>query len=160
MESTNATLTEQETTMYVADATTEWLSFFLMTIGWFILLTSMLGFWRVKRWERGILASHQDTNHSSTQEQQPRDSVLMGPIGQMFGLSGVSRNDLFRGFGLGLDNEEGHRLADMEEGIVGDVREMELMIPFDPNEPNHSTIQALVNDERRLQQSLRAAGIL
>ncbi|KAF8556988.1 hypothetical protein OG21DRAFT_1400498, partial [Imleria badia] len=30
---------------------TEWLSFFLMTIGWFLLLTSSLGFWRVKRWE-------------------------------------------------------------------------------------------------------------
>ena len=25
--------------------------------GWFILLTSLLSFWRVKRWERGILAS-------------------------------------------------------------------------------------------------------
>ncbi|KIJ70086.1 hypothetical protein HYDPIDRAFT_53379, partial [Hydnomerulius pinastri MD-312] len=30
---------------------TEWLSFFLMTAGWFLLLTSSLGFWRVKRWE-------------------------------------------------------------------------------------------------------------
>ncbi|KZT62927.1 hypothetical protein CALCODRAFT_409014, partial [Calocera cornea HHB12733] len=29
----------------------EWLSFFLMTIGWFVLLTSVLSFWRVKRWE-------------------------------------------------------------------------------------------------------------
>ncbi|EJU06221.1 hypothetical protein DACRYDRAFT_42457, partial [Dacryopinax primogenitus] len=29
----------------------EWLSFFLMTIGWFVLLTSILSYWRVKRWE-------------------------------------------------------------------------------------------------------------
>ncbi|KAH7916172.1 hypothetical protein BJ138DRAFT_1122085 [Hygrophoropsis aurantiaca] len=43
--------------LIVADATTEWLSFFLMTIGWFILLTSALGFWRVKRWETSILSS-------------------------------------------------------------------------------------------------------
>ncbi|KAI6152156.1 hypothetical protein BKA82DRAFT_4107874 [Pisolithus tinctorius] len=35
---------------------TEWLSFFLMTAGWFLLLTSTLGFWRVKRWEKSILA--------------------------------------------------------------------------------------------------------
>ncbi|EIW82083.1 hypothetical protein CONPUDRAFT_42398, partial [Coniophora puteana RWD-64-598 SS2] len=35
----------------VVSATTDWLSFFLMTVGWFILLTSALGFWRVKRWE-------------------------------------------------------------------------------------------------------------
>ncbi|KAJ2972597.1 hypothetical protein NUW54_g12231 [Trametes sanguinea] len=32
-----------------SDATTEWLSFLLMTIGWFILLTSVLGSWRVRR---------------------------------------------------------------------------------------------------------------
>ena len=32
----------------------EWLSFLLMTIGWFITLTSALGYYRVKRWERGI----------------------------------------------------------------------------------------------------------
>lgn len=25
-----------------------------MSVGWFILLTSLLGYWRVKRWERGI----------------------------------------------------------------------------------------------------------
>lgn len=35
---------------------TEWLSFLLMTAGWFLLLTSTLGFWRVKRWEKSILA--------------------------------------------------------------------------------------------------------
>ena len=35
---------------------TEWLSFLFMTAGWFLLLTAGLGFWRVKRWERSILA--------------------------------------------------------------------------------------------------------
>ncbi|KAF9226591.1 hypothetical protein BS17DRAFT_775863 [Gyrodon lividus] len=45
---------------------TEWLSFFLMTAGWFLLLTSSLGFWRVKRWERSILASHASPSSSST----------------------------------------------------------------------------------------------
>ncbi|KAH7887632.1 hypothetical protein F5I97DRAFT_1966169 [Phlebopus sp. FC_14] len=41
---------------------TEWLSFFLMTAGWFLLLTSSLGFWRVKRWERSILASNSSSS--------------------------------------------------------------------------------------------------
>ncbi|KAG6336689.1 hypothetical protein ID866_2396 [Astraeus odoratus] len=35
---------------------TEWVSFLFMTTGWFLLLTSGLGFWRVKRWEKSILA--------------------------------------------------------------------------------------------------------
>ncbi|KZT42884.1 hypothetical protein SISSUDRAFT_998101, partial [Sistotremastrum suecicum HHB10207 ss-3] len=40
---------------YVLGTTaSSWLSFLLMTIGWFLLLTSVLGFWRVKRWERRI----------------------------------------------------------------------------------------------------------
>ncbi|KII93323.1 hypothetical protein PLICRDRAFT_58960, partial [Plicaturopsis crispa FD-325 SS-3] len=48
----STTLDQQnEAAELVADATTEWLSFFLMTAGWFILLTSVLGYWRVKRWE-------------------------------------------------------------------------------------------------------------
>ena len=39
---------------HISPTTTEWVSFFLMSLGWFVLLTSVLGFWRVKRWERGI----------------------------------------------------------------------------------------------------------
>ncbi|KAI9512202.1 hypothetical protein F5148DRAFT_1164767 [Russula earlei] len=47
---------------FANEATTDWLSFFLMTIGWFILLTSLLSFWRVKRWERNILASQRESS--------------------------------------------------------------------------------------------------
>ncbi|KAG1905319.1 uncharacterized protein F5891DRAFT_1162135 [Suillus fuscotomentosus] len=34
----------------------EWLSFLLMTLGWFLLLSSLVGFWRVKNWESAIRA--------------------------------------------------------------------------------------------------------
>jgi len=51
---------------FMNDVTTEWLAFLLMTIGWFILLNSLLGFWRIKRWERSILASHQAPPSSAT----------------------------------------------------------------------------------------------
>lgn len=33
----------------------DWLSFLLMVCGWYLLLMSSLGFWRVKRWETSIL---------------------------------------------------------------------------------------------------------
>ncbi|KIM33151.1 hypothetical protein M408DRAFT_325964 [Serendipita vermifera MAFF 305830] len=36
---------------------TDWLSFFLMTIGWLLFLTSLLGYWRIKRWERSLRSS-------------------------------------------------------------------------------------------------------
>ncbi|KIK95218.1 hypothetical protein PAXRUDRAFT_33101 [Paxillus rubicundulus Ve08.2h10] len=36
----------------------EWMSFLLMTLGWFLLLSSLIGFWRVKHWESSIRASN------------------------------------------------------------------------------------------------------
>lgn len=56
---------------------TEWLSFFLMTIGWFLLLTSSLGFWRVKRWERSILASHTSNSSSSSRSHARTQSEIV-----------------------------------------------------------------------------------
>lgn len=40
------------------NAITQWLSFFLMAVGWLVLLSSILGFWRVKRFERSIQQSN------------------------------------------------------------------------------------------------------
>lgn len=40
---------------------TDWLSFFLMTVGWLLFLTSLLGYWRVKRWERSLRAPPAET---------------------------------------------------------------------------------------------------
>lgn len=47
------------------NAITQWLSFFLMAIGWLILLSSILGFWRVKRFERSIQQSNARSVQSS-----------------------------------------------------------------------------------------------
>ena len=47
-------------------AVTQWLSFFLMAVGWLVLLSSILGFWRVKRFERGIQQSNARTTQSNT----------------------------------------------------------------------------------------------
>ena len=49
--------------------------------GWFILLTSLLGFWRVKRWERSILESQNPApsqpqpSHSGTPDSSSEGST-------------------------------------------------------------------------------------
>lgn len=159
-------LTEEQASMLVADATTEWLSFFLMTVGWFILLTSLLGFWRVKRWERGILVSQQNAQ-SATQTQQHDQPISQ--FDRLFGLHSISRGDLFRqGFGFGTHDatvaaEADHAAVRAEQGEISveDIDERELMIQFSPDDPNRARLirEALMN-ERRLQNDLRAAGLL
>ncbi|RDB22805.1 Metal homeostatis protein BSD2 [Hypsizygus marmoreus] len=167
-------MTEDQANQMVADATTEWLSFFLMTVGWFILLTSLLGFWRVKHWERGILASQQGS--TTPQIENPAPFTLISRMEHTFGLRGTSRGDLFRqGFGLGpsrtrtsVEEEEATRLAEEGaadgQGVHDDSEhalESDLTIPIDPNDPNRSRMiaEALERD-RRLQVELRNAGLL
>jgi hypothetical protein len=156
--------TDEQANILAADVTTEWLSFFLMTIGWFMLLTSLLGFWRVKRWERGILSSQRE-NNTITPGQQARDVTVVSQFERAFGLSGISRGELFRqGFGLGRnrvhdEDEEVNRVARAEEGDGSG--ETDVMLPMDPNDPdrNRALLDALARD-RRLQHDLRAAGLL
>jgi len=38
----------------LSSASKDWLSFLFMTLGWFLLLSSVIGFWRVKRWEQTV----------------------------------------------------------------------------------------------------------
>jgi len=161
------TLTDEEASALVADATTEWLSFFLMTIGWFILLTSILGFWRVKRWERGVFTSQQN-NPNSAPGQQARDPAFVSQFERTFGLRGISRTDLFRqGFGFGRrsqENQESDEAVLAEEGqadVIFEPDERDLMIPIDPSNPDRERlIEEALRNERRLHNDLRAAGLL
>ncbi|KAF8914034.1 hypothetical protein CPB84DRAFT_1811466 [Gymnopilus junonius] len=161
---TPGNMTEEQNTIVVADATTEWLSFFLMTVGWFVLLTSLLAFWRVKRWERGVLASRRDSRASGTATVPNPGMGIISQLESSFGLRGISRADLFRqGFGFGpsgrQDEDEATRRA--EEGDTADSsQETDPILSLDPNDPrSRSIIQALAN-ERRLQRDLREAGLL
>jgi hypothetical protein len=149
-------LTDEQATILVADATTEWLSFFLMTVGWFILLTSLLGFWRVKRWERNIVASQQ-----AAPSDAPR---FTGPIGESaFGVRGLLTRDFFRqGFGFNTR----FPLPDIEAEPVADTQAVdevvdELVLNISPDDPNRERLiaEALAN-ETRLQHDLREAGLL
>lgn len=49
-------------------AATDWLSFFLMTVGWLLFLASLLGYWRVKRFERSLRQSSQSEAFMSQNE--------------------------------------------------------------------------------------------
>jgi len=148
------------------DATTEWLSFFLMTVGWFILLTSLLSFWRVKRWERGILSSQPPPALPA-----PGTSSSSGTPTSLFQRLSVLRT------GLGFPQREAPT-ADIageypgalshfgmpvpEEDEDGPVHERsEYIIPLDPDNPEaNDRLARAYAEEARLQRALRAAGLL
>ncbi|TFK43410.1 hypothetical protein BDQ12DRAFT_674930 [Crucibulum laeve] len=157
-------LTEDQANTLVTDATTEWLSFFLMTVGWFILLTSVLGFWRVKRWEHGIMASQRGA--SSTTPEPESDTAVGSQLERMFALRGISRGDLFRqGFGFGRrDREEDEATRNAiraEEGEAIDAQETDSMIPSDQQDPERARLVAEAHArEMRLRTELRDAGFI
>ncbi|KAJ7368433.1 hypothetical protein DFH08DRAFT_762289 [Mycena albidolilacea] len=146
------TLTQEQANEIVADATSEWLSFFLMTIGWFILLTSVLGFWRVKRWESGVLASQRDNPGAPPPQQS--GGPFMAQFERGFGLRGMTRGDLFRqGLGFGPRHDE------QEQGDAS-PDETEFMIPADTDPERVRQLEEAIRNERRLHAELRAAGLI
>jgi len=175
-----------------ADWTTEWLSFVLMTMGWFILLNSLLSFWRIKRWEKSILASHQEnpdrpppmpvttpTNGSGRGHARQSSFALhfertLGlrlPTAQMFrvglGLShwgNGSTDGEPRGGGPYVFDEAQEDLemaVERESMEAGHGEEDELLLDIPPDHPDRARLiaEAYAN-ERRLQEDLRAAGLL
>lgn len=62
----------------------DWLSFLLMTLGWFILLSSLIGFWRVKHWESSIRASN--ARGPVTPEEFERDITTFRNVEEVFEL--------------------------------------------------------------------------
>lgn len=128
----------------------------MYTSGWFVLLTSVLGFYRVKRWERSILASQQ-------REASPPGTAAPTTAASedAFAIRGMSRIDLLRsGFGLSPrqrereNSEETRRLARTEDGAntpLDDGPEV-----LDPNNPRHQEIAR----NRRFVEALRNASLI
>ncbi|KAJ8583752.1 hypothetical protein M405DRAFT_748137 [Rhizopogon salebrosus TDB-379] len=69
----------------------EWLSFLLMTLGWFLLLSSSISFWRLKNWESSIRASTSRQSHS--QEEIARDVATRRNIEQAFHIAPVEEHE-------------------------------------------------------------------
>jgi len=110
----------------------EWMSFLLMTLGWFLLLSSIIGYWRVKHWETSIRAS--SNRGPVTAEDIDRDIAIRRNIEQVFGI----------GFGV-EDEGESSRRNESRSGR-------------DTLHSNPVDQQSL--QEARLARDLRAAGLL
>ena len=85
-----------------------------------MLLTSLLAFWRVKRWERSVLVAQRDST-ASTQ----RNPNFVSQVESPFGLRGISRIELLRqgfGFGRRSDQADDDRRSDQADDEV--TREM------------------------------------
>jgi hypothetical protein len=108
------------------------MSFLLMTLGWFLLLSSIIGYWRVKHWETSIRAS--SNRGPVTAEDIDRDIAIRRNIEQVFGI----------GFGV-EDEGESSRRNDSRSGR-------------DTLHSNPVDQQSL--QEARLARDLRAAGLL
>jgi hypothetical protein len=75
-------------------STREWLSFLLITLGWFLLLSSIIGFWRVKRWESSIRAS---STMNVTLGDADRELATRRNIEQIFGIEYGEGDEMHRG---------------------------------------------------------------
>ncbi|KAI9466866.1 hypothetical protein BJY52DRAFT_1234909 [Lactarius psammicola] len=166
---------------FANEATTDWLSFFLMTIGWFILITSLLSFWRVKRWERNILASQRETTVSARDAAgSGSSSPLSAQLHRMVGLPIRDVGSLLR-TGLGFsrrshedpqDSErhggdppaEGGRavpLTPITPSTGEETSRRELIIEMYAHDPDRQRqiIQAFRDDDQLI-SDMRAAGML
>jgi len=122
----------------LGESAAAWLSFTLMTIGWFLFLSSFLGFWRVKRWERGVLRAAPSAEHVPPQADDSTVSL------------GFTFPGMFIREGLGFS---ANRQQDEEEGRDGEryvVQEID----------RHRQIAEVRIGDAQLHRNLRAAGLI
>jgi hypothetical protein len=60
-------------------------------VGWFLLLSSLVGFWRVKNWESAIRASN--AHEPQSPEDIARDIAARRNIEQAFNIAPVEENE-------------------------------------------------------------------
>ncbi|KAI0749441.1 hypothetical protein C8Q80DRAFT_1162047 [Daedaleopsis nitida] len=124
----NAVMDDME--LQFAVTTRDWVSLILMTLGWFLLLSSCVGFYRVKRWESSIRAASLPSE-PITPEQRARDEQVRRNIEMAFGFSTEPHDEPER---------PSRRQADDD----------------DDSEPRGNMTEA----ELRLTRTLQAAGLL
>lgn len=98
---------------YFSPTTTEWIAFFLMSIGWFVLLTSLLGFWRVKRWEHGIRQANEAPIPTAG---DLNNTVFMSRVMTVFG---IPTED---GEGVPIDPNEEQQATEEDMRLTRDLR--------------------------------------
>ncbi|ESK93207.1 metal homeostatis protein bsd2 [Moniliophthora roreri MCA 2997] len=124
-------------------ASRDWLSFLLMTVGWFLLLTSFAGFWRVKRWESSIRSSAAAASTVNT-----AGSGEQGYTREQMEQEAEVRRNLETVFGISFDSET--------RGAEPAMHVMHV------NEHGHAIVIPTREflEEQRLTRDLRAAGLL
>lgn len=105
--------------------------------GWFLLLSSVIGYWRVKRWETSIRAS--SNREPLTAEDANREITIRRNIEQVFGIGMRGEEEVAGG---GRESSRGD-----ESWFERDVRHS--------NPVDQQTLH-----EARLARDLRAAGLL
>ncbi|KAI0267748.1 hypothetical protein BC834DRAFT_57370 [Gloeopeniophorella convolvens] len=110
----------------------EWISFILMTIGWFLLLTSLIGYFRVKRFELSVRASR-GSPAALTAEDVQRDIALRRNLEDVFGISVVFESE---------------------------AAALSMMTPPDTATMNQRMATPRTSEEVRLERDLRNAGLL
>lgn len=134
----------------------------ILITGWFILLTSLLGFWRVKRWEQGILTPQQP-QAPITPEQASNSREFASRIESAFGFSLLSGADVRNGLGLGSRDRESEYVVH-ETAAAGrresESDEQDALISAESDEGRTIRMREFVAQEQRLQDSLRAASFL
>jgi len=119
----NNTTTEGEapTDLRMAYAGHEWISFLLMTIGWFLLLTSMIGYFRVKRFEMSVRASRTRGPPALTAEDMQRDIALRRNLEEVFGISAGYESE-GAAAAAGGPQSDGAAQASVEMRLMNDLR--------------------------------------
>ncbi|KAI0034342.1 hypothetical protein K488DRAFT_45632 [Vararia minispora EC-137] len=114
----------------------EWISFLLMTIGWFLLLTSIIGYVRVKRFEMSIRAA-QVQNTPMSPEDARRHAAIRRAFEEVFGFT--------------LESHEEPRPRSQPR---------EAPAPRVTHAPRDEREAELMAQETRLEHDLREAGLL
>jgi len=111
-----------ETTSAQFSTVTQWLSFFLMAVGWLIVLSSILGFWRVKRFEYGIQQSNARSAQSSTPP-PPLPAARGRSIFSLFAFRGEEVDSRSPMFVMPESSEERRHLAiQLDRRLHADLR--------------------------------------
>jgi len=125
-------------------------------------LTSILGFYRVKRWERSIIANHQAREPPTASTTAPSASSALE---SSFSLRGMSRIELLRS-GLGFHSQDRRQSEETIAIMTNDSREDPVepsgafVIEMDPNDPRIGEAVAAVDRERNIYNSLRNANLI
>lgn len=152
--------------------------FFFIFEGWFILLTSLLTFWRVKRWERNILASQRETTVSG-RDAAGQSHVLSTHLHRFVNVPMRDMGSLLRnGLGLSRRSRGDSESSDFDVDPAGVGARAVPMIPLTPTAGEETARREMIiamfahdpaqqrqiiqafRDDDQLLADMRAAGML